>query len=168
MDLDRELCLCFHVSARKVVNFVRRTRPPRASMISECFSAGTGCGWCIPFLRKIHRDVLAGAAPDLVVASKEEYSRLRGRYLADVQSGLRERHTRDRDALPSGVVPCLDNSDRPCDGSSCAGETLLADRARGSVSSEPTPSADDWDVSDYFSRPSVSDPEPETLSDPEV
>ncbi len=46
MDLDDELCLCFHVTKRKVLNFLRVHRPRRASQLSECFGAGTGCGWC--------------------------------------------------------------------------------------------------------------------------
>lgn len=48
------VCFCFHVSLRKVENFCRREKPRAASQISQCLSAGTGCGWCIPMLRKIH------------------------------------------------------------------------------------------------------------------
>jgi bacterioferritin-associated ferredoxin len=50
---DEELCLCFHVTKRKVVNFLRVENPRVASQISECFGAGTGCGWCRPFLLKL-------------------------------------------------------------------------------------------------------------------
>lgn len=46
MELDDEVCLCFHVSKRKVQNFLRVERPRRASQLAECFGAGTGCGWC--------------------------------------------------------------------------------------------------------------------------
>src|SRR5262245_30595273 len=53
MDLDDELCLCFHVNKRKVLNFLEREKPKRASQMSECFGAGTGCGWCRPYLRKL-------------------------------------------------------------------------------------------------------------------
>lgn len=59
MDLDDIVCPCFHVSMRKVVRYVERERPKRASRISECLSAGTGCGWCVPMLRRIHREVLS-------------------------------------------------------------------------------------------------------------
>lgn len=52
-DPDDELCLCFHVTRRKVENFLRVERPQRVSQISECFGAGTGCGWCRPFLRRL-------------------------------------------------------------------------------------------------------------------
>jgi NAD(P)H-nitrite reductase large subunit len=53
MQLDDELCLCFHVSKRKVLNFLRVEKPLRASQMSECFGAGTGCGWCRPYLEKL-------------------------------------------------------------------------------------------------------------------
>jgi len=53
MDLDDEMCLCFHVTRRKVENFVRQTQPQRPNQLSECFGAGTGCGWCRPFLRRV-------------------------------------------------------------------------------------------------------------------
>ena len=52
MELDDELCLCFHVSKRKVTNFIRVERPVRPGQLSECFGAGTGCGWCVPFLKR--------------------------------------------------------------------------------------------------------------------
>jgi bacterioferritin-associated ferredoxin len=52
---DDEICFCFHVSLRKVRNFCRVQKPKVASQISECLSAGTGCGWCRPMLRKIHK-----------------------------------------------------------------------------------------------------------------
>jgi NAD(P)H-nitrite reductase large subunit len=53
MTLDDELCLCFHVTKRKVLNFLEREKPKRASQMSECFGAGTGCGWCRPYLRRL-------------------------------------------------------------------------------------------------------------------
>ncbi|HEY2882960.1 MAG TPA: (2Fe-2S)-binding protein [Pirellulales bacterium] len=53
MQLDDELCLCFHVTKRKVVNFLQVEKPRRASQMSECFGAGTGCGWCRPYLEKL-------------------------------------------------------------------------------------------------------------------
>jgi NAD(P)H-nitrite reductase large subunit len=50
---DDELCLCFHVTKRKVLNFLHVEKPKRASQMSECFGAGTGCGWCRPYLRQL-------------------------------------------------------------------------------------------------------------------
>jgi len=51
---DDTVCFCFDVSLRKVETFCRARRPQAASQISECLSAGTGCGWCVPMLRKVH------------------------------------------------------------------------------------------------------------------
>ena len=52
---DDEICFCFHVKLRKIRAFCRVEKPKVASQISECLSAGTGCGWCRPMLRKIHQ-----------------------------------------------------------------------------------------------------------------
>ena len=46
MNVDDELCLCFHVSWRKVINFIRVERVRVPSQLADCQSAGTGCGWC--------------------------------------------------------------------------------------------------------------------------
>jgi bacterioferritin-associated ferredoxin len=54
---DDEICFCFHVTLRKIESFCRIERPKVASQISQCLSAGTGCGWCRPMLRKIHQEV---------------------------------------------------------------------------------------------------------------
>jgi len=56
MNLDDEICYCYHVSMRKLVNYARRVKPKRPSMMTQCLSAGTGCGWCVPFLMKIAED----------------------------------------------------------------------------------------------------------------
>ena len=60
MNPDDHVCLCFHVSQRKVVNYCKREKPKVASLISECLSAGTGCGWCVPFLKSLHQQALDG------------------------------------------------------------------------------------------------------------
>ena len=56
MELDDEVCHCSHVSLRKLVNYARRVRPQVASQMVDCLGAGTGCGWCIPILKKIAED----------------------------------------------------------------------------------------------------------------
>jgi bacterioferritin-associated ferredoxin len=53
MELDDELCLCFHVTKRKVVNYLRVEKPRRVGELSHCFGAGTGCGWCRPYLQRL-------------------------------------------------------------------------------------------------------------------
>src|SRR4051812_39675587 len=52
---DDTVCFCFHVSLRKVETFCKVEKPQHPSQISECLSAGTGCGWCVPMLKHIHR-----------------------------------------------------------------------------------------------------------------
>ena len=91
MDLDQDLCLCFHVSLRKVKNFIRVEKPRRASQISQCSGAGTGCGWCRPFLQKLMDESLntqpvaqsstpSVPPPELLA---EDYAKLRAQYLKD-------------------------------------------------------------------------------------
>jgi len=78
---DDEVCLCFHVSLRKIRTFLRRERPKAASQISECLGAGTGCGWCVPFLKELHRQCEEGEAePDISGVEPDDYATLRARY----------------------------------------------------------------------------------------
>lgn len=79
MHPDDEVCLCFHVSLRKIRGYLRREDPPVASLISDCLGAGTGCQWCVPFLRHLHSQHQAGEEPDLAV-SPEEYASSRTSY----------------------------------------------------------------------------------------
>ena len=96
---DDTVCFCFHVPLRKIENFCKVEKPKAASQISECLSAGTGCGWCVPMLRKIHGRLCGDYkpwwkkmdaeenyhsaerdAPDTQVDS-EEYAQARQQYL---------------------------------------------------------------------------------------
>ena len=82
MDLDDEVCLCFRVSKRKLVNFLRRELPRVPSQLSECGGAGTGCGWCIPFLKRLFREEMsAGADPNASPMTAAEYARQRAEYI---------------------------------------------------------------------------------------
>jgi NAD(P)H-nitrite reductase large subunit len=84
VDLDAKVCYCFHVTRRKLVNFLRVEKPTVPSLLSQCGGAGTGCGWCIPFLKQLHRQASAGAegaATDLETLSPEEYARRRAAYV---------------------------------------------------------------------------------------
>ena len=60
---DDTVCFCFHVSLRKVETFCAVDKPQHASQISECLSAGTGCGWCVPMLKRIHKRVCGVSEP---------------------------------------------------------------------------------------------------------
>jgi len=79
MNPDDPVCLCFHVSRRKVVNFIRVEKPRRASQLSECFGAGTGCGWCRPYLERIMIAEAGGLADETV--SSADYARQRAEYV---------------------------------------------------------------------------------------
>ena len=77
MNPDDDVCCCYHVSLRKLISFARREKPARASRMSECLDAGTGCGWCIPFLMKIARDPdcfsMTGMTPEEYADKRKEY-----------------------------------------------------------------------------------------------
>jgi bacterioferritin-associated ferredoxin len=81
MDLDAKVCYCFHVSQRKLVNFIRRRRPKVPSQLADCGGAGTGCGWCIPFLKQMHQQAVKGGTIDLEQITPEEYERRRAVYV---------------------------------------------------------------------------------------
>lgn len=53
MSPDDELCLCFHVSWRKVINYARINQVRLPSQLADCQGAGTGCGWCRSFMERI-------------------------------------------------------------------------------------------------------------------
>jgi bacterioferritin-associated ferredoxin len=89
MHQDDKICYCYGVSLNKLWHFARRRKLSRASQLSECLGAGTGCGWCIPFLSRIHEQ--AREAPpeidappvDLVNLTPEEYAERRRGYIAN-------------------------------------------------------------------------------------
>lgn len=82
MDQDAKICYCFHVSRRKLVNFVRRQKPKVPSQLSECGGAGTGCGWCIPFLKQIFlQGVAGGETTELEQLTPEDYEKRRAEYI---------------------------------------------------------------------------------------
>jgi NAD(P)H-nitrite reductase large subunit len=110
MDLDDQVCLCFHVTRRKLVNFVRIHKPKVASQLSQCGGAGTGCGWCVPFLKQIFRQGTSESVvtevreqPDqaiLETLSADEYAKRRAAY---VRSG--------KGTPPPGAAPLPEDSE---------------------------------------------------------
>ena len=82
MDLDDKVCLCFRVTKRKLVNHLRRELPRVPSQLSECGGAGTGCGWCIPFLKQLFRQEMSTAVDStLSTLTAGEYARQRAEYI---------------------------------------------------------------------------------------
>jgi bacterioferritin-associated ferredoxin len=83
MQLDDEVCLCFHVTKRKILNHLRVHRPRVPSQLSSCAGAGTGCGWCIPFLKKYFESAKSDQQAEADAVSAQEYARGRGQYLRE-------------------------------------------------------------------------------------
>jgi bacterioferritin-associated ferredoxin len=79
MDPDDSVCLCYRVSLRKLVNFMNREQPSVPSQLSDCLGAGTGCHWCVPFLKRLHDQWLNGETPKLS-ESPEQYARRRAEF----------------------------------------------------------------------------------------
>jgi bacterioferritin-associated ferredoxin len=81
MDPDAEVCLCFHVTRRKLENFARRRQPRVVSQLSECGGAGSGCGWCVPFLKQIFKHARDGAVMELEQITPQDYGSRRAKYV---------------------------------------------------------------------------------------
>lgn len=78
MDLDSKVCYCFHVTRRKLLSFLRVEKPRVASQLAQCGGAGTGCGWCVPFLRQLFE---RQGQTELDELTAEEYARRRAAYI---------------------------------------------------------------------------------------
>lgn len=98
MNQDDDVCLCFRVSLRKIRSFLRTENPTVASLLSECFGAGTGCQWCVPFLKHLHDQHTRGEEPDLRI-SPQAYMEERTAYK---KTGVR------------GMGPGDEEADAPC------------------------------------------------------
>ncbi len=83
MQLDDEICLCFHVTKRKVINFLRVEKPRRAGQMSDCFGAGTGCGWCRSMLQRYFDAAAAGGVLEVDEPTPQDYARQRSRYIRE-------------------------------------------------------------------------------------
>ncbi|MCA9213576.1 MAG: (2Fe-2S)-binding protein [Planctomycetales bacterium] len=81
MNVDDEVCLCFHVTRRKVENYIRIERPRRVAQLSECFGAGTGCGWCRPFLQRLFENATTACDSHDDLPSASDYANQRAEYV---------------------------------------------------------------------------------------
>ena len=87
MNLDDKICYCYHVPLRKLLSYARREKLQRPSQMSECLGAGTGCGWCIPILKRIYeqtrleRDAVQSEETIELSMTPEEYAAARASYL---------------------------------------------------------------------------------------
>jgi bacterioferritin-associated ferredoxin len=82
MHKDENVCVCHKVSLGKLHSFILRVDPKVPSQLSECLDAGTSCGWCIPFLKKIHEQHIDGKDAE-VELSAEQYLQQRISYLKE-------------------------------------------------------------------------------------
>ena len=83
MQLDDTICYCFHVTKRKIVNHIRVYRPRRASQVSECGGAGTGCGWCIPYIKRYFEDAQQSQPAGDDSLSAADYAQQRAAYIRE-------------------------------------------------------------------------------------
>lgn len=79
MKPEDHVCVCHRVPLCKLQSFMQRENPKVASQLSECLDAGTGCGWCIPFLEKLHKQYYSDEPMELGV-SHERYVERRSAY----------------------------------------------------------------------------------------
>jgi NAD(P)H-nitrite reductase large subunit len=83
MNLDAKVCYCFHVTRRKLLNFLRLEKPKVASQLSQCGGAGTGCGWCIRFLKQLFEQAQSGTTTELDDLTETEYAHRRSLYVRE-------------------------------------------------------------------------------------
>jgi NAD(P)H-nitrite reductase large subunit len=83
MELDDELCLCFHVTKRKVINYIRVEKPARPGQLSDCFGAGTGCGWCRGYLRRLFDQQRGISAETEADPTAQEHAQGRAQYVRE-------------------------------------------------------------------------------------
>ena len=83
METEDELCLCFHVSRRKVLNYIRLEKPRRPAQLADCYGAGTGCGWCRPFLEKMFQQAVLAGETEVSFPTAEEYAKMRSKYVRE-------------------------------------------------------------------------------------
>ncbi len=100
-EREVKVCYCFHVSRRKLLQFIRVEKPRVASQLSQCGGAGTGCGWCVPFLKQLFQQGGKGGATDLDRVTPAEYERMRADY---IRAG--------RGTPPPGAAPLPEAEDR--------------------------------------------------------
>ncbi len=80
MLTDDHVCLCFHVTKRKLLNFIRIEKPKWVSQLSECL-CGESVRLCRPFLKRLLDDCADNLQNDDDELTSEDYARLRSDYV---------------------------------------------------------------------------------------
>jgi NAD(P)H-nitrite reductase large subunit len=96
MGPDDRICYCYNVPYRKLWHFARRRELQRASQMSECLGAGTGCGWCIPILKRIFEASRSPGRGDVDGRGEVEIEMTAEEYAAQRQTYIREKKPRNQ------------------------------------------------------------------------
>jgi NAD(P)H-nitrite reductase large subunit len=83
VKLDDTICYCFHVTKRKILNFIRVQQPRRPSQVSQCGGAGTGCGWCVPYLKRYFEEMHQRGETAEDAVSAGDYEQQRAGYIRE-------------------------------------------------------------------------------------
>jgi bacterioferritin-associated ferredoxin len=111
MQPDDELCLCFHVTLRKVINYIRIQRPVHASQLADCYGAGTGCGWCRRYLQVLHHHYdPSGAGPESGAPADAPSPQLPSRRQ---HAAMRSAYVRQGGGVPPPGATPIDREDDP-------------------------------------------------------
>ena len=112
MELDYTICYCFHVSKWKILNYIRIHQARRPSQISQCGGAGTGCGWCVSYLKRYFEESSPTGESATEAITPDEYARQRAAYIAA-----------GKGRPPAGAMPLPDSpeANAPDDGTSDEG-----------------------------------------------
>jgi NAD(P)H-nitrite reductase large subunit len=82
MGPNDKICYCYNVPYRKLWSYACREHLQRASQMSECLGAGTGCGWCIPVLKRIFETAQQHNDQGVTIEmTAEEYAQRRQSYI---------------------------------------------------------------------------------------
>ena len=82
MGPQDKICYCYNVPYSKLWNYAQRLDLQRPSQMSECFGAGTGCGWCLPILKQIFEASQDRKTDDVHIdMTAEEYAQRRQTYI---------------------------------------------------------------------------------------
>ena len=65
------------------MNYIRIEKPRRPAQLSDCYGAGTGCGWCRPFLEKLFEEAVSNGETVADIPDAEDYAKSRGKYVQD-------------------------------------------------------------------------------------
>lgn len=99
LTFDSDICVCFHVSLRKLWHFARRERPQVTAQMTECLGAGTGCQSCVPLLAEIRKLAPEGDQEGLIAVLNALEAKRDARRRQKLGDGVKE----DDESQTSGL-----------------------------------------------------------------